>query len=197
MKEALISYIKKKDFDVLTIIGHSMGGNLAVEIAAEYPNIVKKLVIVDALACMREVMMPGVPEESITYKSGYNNQMLNMEDDQFKAMVTNVAIGMTDDKDKQKEIVQWILEADRKTYVYGYTDLLKLDLRPKLSKIKAKSLVLVAPSYGPMALETMENQYKKLNNKTVKLAPKGKHFIMFDNQDWFCDILNSFLINEN
>lgn len=196
VKEALISYIKKNKFKKLTIIGHSMGGNLAVDLAAEFPDKVTKIVLVDSLACMREVMMPNVSTESLKYDSYYNNQMMSMKEDQFKAMANSMALGMTDNTEKQKEIANWMLEADRKTYVYGYTDLLKLDLRPKLSKIKAKSLVLVAPTYGPMAATLMGNQYKNLKNKSVEMAPKGKHFIMFDNEDWFYKRVNSFLESE-
>lgn len=196
VKEALINYIKKNKIQKLTIIGHSMGGNLAIDLAAEFPDEIIKIVLVDSLACMREVMMPNIPAENLSYDSPYNNQMIKMNEDQFKAMATNMATVMTDKEDKQKEIAQWMIEADRKTYVYGYTDLLKLDLRSKLSKIKAKSLVLVAPTYGPMAATLMGNQYKNLKNKSVEMAPKGKHFIMFDNEDWFYERINSFLTSE-
>jgi len=196
IKEALIVYIKKNNFQKLTIIGHSMGGNLAVDLAAEFPDRVENLVIVDALVCMREVMMPNVPVENIQYKSPYNDQMIKMNPDQFKTMAKSMAIGMTDNLEKQQDVLNWMIEADRKTYVYGYTDLLKLDLRPKLSKIKANSLVLVAPTYGPMAASLMTNQYKELTKKKVELAPKGKHFIMFDNEEWFYERINSFLTRE-
>lgn len=196
VREDLISYIKKNNFEDLIIIGHSMGGSLAADLAAEFPEKVKKIVIVDALACMREVMMPNVPVSSLQYDSPYNNRTLNMSNSQLKQMATSMAINMTDSDERKEDIVRWILEADRKTYVYGYTDLLKLDLRPKLSKIKAKALVLVAPTYGPMALESMKMQYKNLNHKIVEMAPKGKHFIMFDNQDWFYKRIHTFLTSE-
>lgn len=93
-------------------------------------------------------------------------------------------------------ITNWILEADRKTYVYGYTDLLKLDVRTQLSKVKANVLILGAPTYGTIAKETMEKQYANLANKRIEMAPDSRHFIMFDQPEWFYKKVNAFLTSE-
>ncbi len=196
IKKEIITYIKDKNLQEVEIIGHSMGGTLAVDIAAELPNIVSKIILVDALPCMREVMMPGVPAESLQYESPYNKQMLEMKDNQFKGMATMMATNMTNRKEKVAILTQWILEADKKTYVYGYTDLLKLDLRDQLLKIKAKALVLAAPAYGEVSKQTMEKQYTNLTNKSIEMAPDSKHFIMFDQPEWFYKKVNTFLTSE-
>jgi pimeloyl-ACP methyl ester carboxylesterase len=196
IKKEIINYIKKNKFQELEIIGHSMGGTLAVDIAAEFSNIVKKIILVDALPCMRDVMMPGVPVKSIQYESPYNKQMLEMNETQFKGMANMMSKNMTNNKDKIETITNWILEADRKTYVYGYTDLLKLDLRSQLSKIKAKTLVLSASTYGVIGKENMEKQYANLANKTIIMVQDSQHFIMFDQPEWFYKKVNTFLTNE-
>jgi pimeloyl-ACP methyl ester carboxylesterase len=196
IKKELIAYIKHKDLKNIEIVGHSMGGTLAADIAAEIPERIQKIVLVDALPCMREVMMPGVPAESLQHKSPYNDQMLAMNDKEFASMAGMMAAGMTDNQQKVETVKNWILEADRKTYVYGYTDLLKLDVRPQLAKIHVPVLILGAPAYGDISKQNMEKQYANLSNKTLKMAPKGKHFIMFDNEEWFYQQLNSFLDSE-
>ena len=197
VKEAIFKYIEKKDLKEIRIIGHSMGGNLAVDIAARFPKRVKKMIIVDALACMREVMMPGVAASNLQYESPYNKNLLNMNANQFKGMATNMAGFMTINKEKAGVLTKWILEADRKTYVYGYTDLLKLDLRDKLSAIKTKTLILGA-SFPNVAVSKVnfEKQYANLSNKTIEMASNSKHFIMFDQSTWFYSQVNTFLENE-
>jgi pimeloyl-ACP methyl ester carboxylesterase len=197
VKNAIFLYIEKKDLKNIRIIGHSMGGNLAVDIAARFPKRVKKMIIVDALTCMREVMMPGVSASNLKYKSPYNDNLLKMNPNQFKGMASNMAGFMTLKKEKAAVLTKWILEADRKTYVYGYTDLLKLDLREKLSVIKAKTLILGAPFPSPtIAKATFVKQYANLSNKTIEMASNSKHFIMFDQPKWFYTKVNSFLENE-
>lgn len=192
IKEELKAYVQEQDLDDITIIGHSMGGNLALDLAAEMPDKIYKLVIIDALPCMREVMMPGVPAEALQYDSPFNNQVLNMDEEGFKGYANTMASNMTKDSLGATKILEWILKADRKTYVYGYTDLLKLDARPGLSKIKAKSLILVAPEpFGEaMVLKNINSQYQNLNGKSVKVAPKSRHFIMYDNLPWMVKEIN-------
>ena len=194
LKHSIIEYIKSENLTNVVIVGHSMGGNLAVDIAAALPSRIFKLVLVDAIPCMRELMMPGVPASQIQYKNPYNDQRLKMSDEAFRQIATMMAGNMTINTLKIDTLTKWILEADRKTYVYGYTDLLKLDLRPELEKVKAKTLILGAsfPS-AEVAQQTFEKQYSNLKNKTIYLADKSKHFIMFDQPLWLFDKLNAFL----
>ena len=178
----------------IRIIGHSMGGTLALDIAAEIPDKVHRLVLVDAIPCMRDVMMPGVTADQIQYESPYNKQMLEMADEAFIQMARMMAGNMTNNDDKKEIIAQWSLQADRKTYVYGFTDLLKLDLRPSLSKITANALILGAPFPDKqVVLANFEKQYADLANKTIELAENSKHFIMFDQPEWFYEKVNVFL----
>ena len=197
VKEAIFKYIERKDLKEIRIVGHSMGGNLAVDIAARFPKRVKKMIIVDALACMRAVMMPGVSASNLQYESPYNKNLLKMNDDQFRGMASNMAGFMTLKKEKAAVLTKWILEADRKTYVYGYTDLLKLDLRDKLSTIKTKTLIIGAsfPNVAS-AKANFVKQYTNLSNKTIEMASNSKHFIMFDQPTWFYTKVNTFLENE-
>ncbi|WP_299214268.1 alpha/beta hydrolase [uncultured Aquimarina sp.] len=197
IKKELIDYIKENELINVTIIGHSMGGNLAVDIAAALPDVIKNLVLVDSIPCMRELMMPGVPESQIQYESPYNKQMLAMNDDQFKQTAMMMAQNMTNKKDKVDTLLNWILKADRETYVYGYTDLLKLDLRKVLDKVTAKTLILGAafPTIE-MAKTNYEKQYATLSDKTIEMIPDSKHFIMFDQPELFYKKVNAFLINE-
>lgn len=194
IKKELIAYIKTNKLTKIKLIGHSMGGNLAVDVAAELGSIVDRVIIVDALACMREVMMPSVPAQAFEYESKYNQQLLQSTPEAFEQTATMMAQGMTNNTEKQLLIKSWILEADRKTFVYGYTDLLKLDLRPILSSIKVPVLILGAPFPSKeVVVANYEKQYATLTNKTIEIALEGRHFIMFDQSQWFYNQVNSFL----
>lgn len=193
IKKELIDYIKKEDLRKIKIIGHSMGGNLATDIAAEMPERFEKLVIVDAIPCMRELMMPGVPASQIQYENPFNKNMLAWTPEQTRKNAALMAGSMTNNKAMTDSLVQWSLIADRETYVYGYTDLLKLDLRENLGKISAKVLILGAdfPSKSQV-IATYDKQYANLSNKTVDIATNSKHFIMFDQPEWFYKKVNAF-----
>ncbi len=119
LKESIIQYIKTENLSNLVIVGHSMGGNLAVDIAAALPEKVTKLILVDAIPCMRELMMPGVPSSQIQYKSPYNEQQLKLSNDAFSQIASMMATNMTMNTSKVDTLKKWIIKADRKTYVYG------------------------------------------------------------------------------
>jgi pimeloyl-ACP methyl ester carboxylesterase len=194
IKTDLIAYIKKEGLSRITIIGHSMGGTLAMDIAAALPDKVEKLVLVDALPNIRELILPGVSADQIQYNSPYNKNMLEMKEEPFQQIAKMMASGMTGNAEKKDTILKWILAAERKTYVYGYTDLLKLDLREDLSFIRAKILILGATfPTKEVARNTLEKQYANLKEKQINMAPDSKHFIMFDQPDWFYDQVKTFL----
>lgn len=197
IKEGIQQYIQQEKLKNPSIVGHSLGGALALWLATESDSF-KNLIIVDALASTGALMMPDFKSEYMVYDSPYNQQMLTMTDADFEVMVTQMANGMASDQDKQLQIKNWMLMADRETYVYGYTDLLKLDLRHDLEKITVPVTILAATEpYGfEMAKSTYENQYKNLKEYNLKFAEGANHFIMYDQPDWFLQNLKVALKKE-
>ncbi len=190
----LNDYLSSNFAEKPVLIGHSVGGLFAMQLAVNNSEICSKIILVDALSAMATVMMPGVPLESISSDSPYSKNIMAMNDEQFAGMATQMASFMTKNEDKKATIAQWMQEADRKTYVNGYTDILKVDIRKDLSNITVPTLVLAAV---PMSLEQtqkiMEDQYAALVNKKVEYIENSGHFIMFDQTQWLLTQIQSFL----
>ncbi len=185
VRDALFAYVEEHDLRNVDLIGHSMGGNLATELAARFPERMAHLVIIDALPCMREVMMPGVPAAAMRYDAPQTLAMLDMTPEQISGMNAQMAAGMTTRADKRPQLEAWLATADRTIFVFGYVDLLRMDLRPLLPKITAPTTILAAPSYGAEVVRTnMVAQYAGLPQAEILLAPKGSHFLMWDAEAW-------------
>jgi pimeloyl-ACP methyl ester carboxylesterase len=194
IKKQLADYIKKENLSHVTLIGHSMGGNLAIDLASEFPSQVTGLILVESIPCMREMMMPGVSASSLKYNSPYNDKILAMPDEDFKKMATAMAQNMTNTQSKVESLTNWSIKADRKTYVYGYTELLKLDLRDELAAINIHTLVLAASFPNKEIIKAnYEKQYTNLKNKEILIADASKHFIMFDQPEWLYSQINKYL----
>jgi len=196
IKEGIKAYVSENELENPVLLGHSLGGALALWMAAE-GNSYKELIIVDALPSTGALMMPDFKSEYMVYDSPYNKQLLAMNDTDFETMVFQMASGMTKEKSNQEIIKNWMIQADRETYVYGYTDLLKLDLREDLSKINAPVTILAATDpYGlEMAKSTYGLQYKALAEYTIEFANGSSHFIMYDQPQWFIENLKNALKN--
>lgn len=194
--EDLKTYIKTLDNADLVIVGHSMGGTIATYLAAQPDLKIKEIVVIDGLPCTGALMMPDFSPDNLAYESPYNNQVLKMDDKAFEQMAAGMASGMATSIDHQKQIKDRILKSDRKTYVYGYTDYLKLDVRPFLSQIKVPVTILGAGKpYGKeMAQQTFEKQYAKLPGYKLLINENSKHFIMMDAPVWLEEQLISILV---
>ncbi|MEO0572832.1 MAG: alpha/beta hydrolase [Bacteroidota bacterium] len=186
------AYIKKYKLEKATAIGHSLGGTLVLSLASKTP-LFKKLIIVDALTATGALMFPNYNSDDMVYDSPYNSQVLAMGEEEFSKMASGMASGMTANKQKQNQIIDWMKKADRKTYVYGYTDYLKVDLRKDISKIKVPVVILAAtqPFGEEMAKQTYESQYKNLGDYELRFAQDAAHFIMFDQPQWFMEQLEA------
>jgi pimeloyl-ACP methyl ester carboxylesterase len=189
IKEGIVAYVVAQQLKDPMIIGHSLGGALALWLASEENSPYSKLILVDALASTGALMMPNFKSENMVYDNPYNKQILEMDAERFKKMASQMAGGMTLNSEKQEKIKNWIITSDRETYVYGYIDLLKLDLREDVAKIKIPVTILAATHpYGKeMAQKTYEEQYKNLEGYKIEFADDAAHFIMYDRPEWFMD----------
>ena len=187
IKNDLENYVARKKLDKPTIIGHSMGGSLALWLAAAKPETYKQLIIVDGLPSIGALMIPDFSPEKVSYDNPYSKQQLTMDETAFKQMANQMATGMTLNKEKQPLLVSWMEQSDRKTYVYGYIDLMKLDLRETIKDIKIPVTIMAAVSFYPrkQVEELYTTQYEKLTNKEILYVEDSAHFIMFDKSDWF------------
>lgn len=187
IKEGIVRYVEENNLRNPVIIGHSLGGVLGLWLASDDNHPYSKLILVDALPSTGALMMPDFKSENMVYNNPYSKRILEMDAEEFSKMATQMASGMTLNIEKQTQIKEWMLQADRETYVYGYTDLLKLDLRDDISKITIPVTVLAATHpYGKeMAQSTYEVQYKNLKAYEIEFAEGSAHFIMYDRPAWF------------
>ncbi|MEM1339400.1 MAG: alpha/beta hydrolase [Bacteroidota bacterium] len=194
VENAVRNYVVSKNLEDAIAIGHSLGGTLALSLAAKH-TLFKKLVVVDALTATGALLFPNYDSETMVYDSPYNNQILEMEEEEFENMVVGMTSGMTGNAVKRQQIVEWMKTADRKTYVFGYTDYLKVDLREDVAKIKIPVIVLAAtqPFGKDRVKQTYQEQYKNLTDYELRFAEGAAHFIMFDQPEWLLEELKSSL----
>ena len=192
---AIHNYIQENKLENLTVIGHSLGGTIGTWLASRENNNVSKLILVDALPASGALMIPNYNPDHLVYDNPFSKQQLAMNAEEFEKMAENMARGMSLKADAQKRIKDWIIQADRKTYVYGYTDYLKLDLREDLKNITALVTIIAADQpYGKkMATQTYQNQYANLATYDLRVAENSAHFVMFDQPEWFMEQLQQIL----
>jgi pimeloyl-ACP methyl ester carboxylesterase len=192
IKDQVIFYVKSKKIKNAVLIGHSLGGTLSLWLASEETNLFKQLILVDALPASAALMIPNYKGEAIPYDNPQSKMMLTMDQNAFNAINSQLTSYMCLNKEKQKTINDWMNSTDRKTYVYGYIDMLNLDLRKEISKIKIPVVILAATNPDLTTVQkTYKDQYENLPSAKILYASKAAHFIMYDQPEWFIENVKS------
>jgi len=188
----IVNYIKANKIEKPIIVGHSMGGGLALAIASDYPELISKIVVVDALPCLAALRDPSFKSQENNDCSSMINQMTAMSEDEFYQMQKRNMAMLLADASKQDEAIGWSMKSDRKTFSEMYCDFSNTDLRDKIVAIKCPSLILLEFGFSNYKVP-VEAQYKNLKTASFRYSNKGLHFIMYDDKDWYLAQLNNFI----
>jgi len=209
VQKELASYIRTHHLDRPIIVGHSLGGVIALALAARDPDLVGALVIVDALpftaggrfqAATAAAAEPAIAAShaSMAAMSRADYERYVRSGDATKYMVKGA-------KDLET-LERWALASDSRTVADSLAEFYRLDLREEIGRITAPVLVLgtwigihdEVATYG-VQLErvlfekTFADQYARLKGVRVVLSDTARHFIMFDEPTWFFQQLDAFV----
>jgi pimeloyl-ACP methyl ester carboxylesterase len=188
----VVKFIKDKKIKKPILVGHSMGGTLVLAIAANHPDIISKLIVVDAFPSAAALYNPAFKRQENVDCTPFINQFGGMNDSQFyNFQKTNIS-QMVSDSVRLEMILDWSMKSDRKTFGKIYCEFVNTDLREKLSAIKCPSLILLQPVFKSKDAE-VKQQYALLKNADIRYAERGLHFIMYEDWAWFIKSLESFL----
>lgn len=194
-EKGIAEYIKDEKIEKPIIIGHSMGGGLAMALAADYPELISKIVVVDALPCLAALSDPNFKSKENNDCTSTINTLKAMSDEQFKQMQAGTIPRLVADPSMQETVISWSMKSDRTTFAKMYCDFSNTDLREKIQTIQCPSLILLE-SYFVNFKPAIESQYKNLKNADMRYASKGLHFIMYDDREWYFEQLNNFLSSQ-
>lgn len=191
-KTSIADYIKDQNIQKPILVGHSMGGGLAMAIAGDYPELVDRIIIVDALPCLQALSNPDFKTKEVNDCSTTVKQMIEISDGQFYQMQKMSIPSLLEDKTMQEKIIDWSVKSDRKVFAEMYCDFWNTDLREKIKAIKCPTLVLLESGFVNLKA-SIEEQYKNLRTANLQYANKGLHFIMYDDTEWYFTQLTNFI----
>ncbi len=199
MRDRLLAYLDDRQLRQPVVMGHSLGGALALKMAAERPGRIERLVIVDSLPFFAGLRGMS-PEAAKGAAVAMRQQMLNSTKEQWEAGARQGSMGMSRNPANNERVAGWSLASDRATSAQAMSELWGEDLRPLLPKITTPTLVLGAwAAYEPMGStmdstrKIFEGQYAGLAGVKVAMSPRGYHFLMWDDPEWLVGEVKGFL----
>ncbi len=193
VRDVLARYIADKHLMRPVIVGHSLGGFVALWLAATTPERVGKLVIVDALPFLGAAEQPTATVESVRGQAEMMRDMLlKAPRESFVAQNRAAITTMVTDAKNVDPIAAMGRRSDQPAVVAAVYEMMTTDLRPLLPKIHAPTLVLAADD-GPDAHKLFAAQYAGLAGVQIEVVEHARHFIFVDEPARFYRALDGVL----
>ena len=197
--EAIADYIQARHINAPAIIGHSLGGEIALMLGARYPNLVGRLMIVDALPFYTLMIDPAATSETAErHAAPMRDWLLQQSPEQFEASQQASIARLAMTEAVRPALVAASIRSDRKTVADAVYELMVTDLRPELGRIKAQMEIVYAYDalFGIPAtrVEAMYRQaYASAPHIRFTRIDESFHFVMLDQPERFASAVKAFL----
>jgi N-formylmaleamate deformylase len=199
VRDQLLAYVKAQKLNKPVVVGHSLGGFLALWLSTTQPEALGPLVIVDSLPFLAAIQNPALTAEAAKPMAEANRKQMQSGGMPAAARRQMLAAMITDTA-RQSQAGRWGQASDPATVAQAMYDLNTTDLRADLARIKQPVLVLGAwaayKPYGATKESTraiFEGQYARLPQHRIEMSEAGRHFLMWDDTAWFFAQADSFL----
>lgn len=200
VRDAIVTYIQTNKLQKPHLIGHSLGGHMALWISSLHPALTGKLVIVDSLPHLGAMMFPD-PAKLQKQAEGMRLMITNQSADQYRDYLNKTPMlkSLVTPDAELARVTDWGLRSSPVAVGNAMYDLYTTDLREKIAAITSPTLVLGSwiayKDYTTQAatLATFAAQYDKLKEKKLVMHPTARHFLMLDDPSWFLEQLQQFL----
>lgn len=198
--EEIARYIAEARLDRTALVGHSLGGSLAMMVAARHPERVSRVMVVDMAPFLGSLFGgPAATAESVRpIAAQLRTAIASGTGDARRAQIEQTIAGMIRTESMRPQAVSDSLSSDPAVSGQAMYDLITTDLRPELPRIRVPLTVLwVRPPSAPVSEEQMEAFYRAAFAATpharILRVPESYHFIMWDAPEAFRRELAAFL----
>lgn len=164
----LAAWMRQVGIGPAHVVGHSMGGHIAADLAADEPGLVERLVLVDAAAIPFDLACVPRPLDALRCLAGLSPGYLGL-------LLTDAA------------------SAGLPTIARAALDLLRADIRPKLERIRAQTLVVWGERDVLVPLRLGRELARSIPGATLAVFPGTGHSPMIERPATFNRVVADFL----
>lgn len=195
----LVDYIRANKLDKPIVVGHSMGGFLALWLASTNSADLGGIIDVDGLPFFAAIMDPKATEETAAvFAKTQSDRLAGLSQQEFATQTQQFLRGMIADPAVAERVIADAGKSDPKTSAVAFREMVAKDLRPMVSKITTKVTVIAATDQGPdaprAALEAgWHAQVDAIPGVQLMFVDHAKHFVMLDQPQQFFALVDAAL----
>jgi pimeloyl-ACP methyl ester carboxylesterase len=197
--EEIARYIGEAVGRPAPVIGHSMGGTIAMMVAARHPERVSRLMVVDMLPYLGDMFGPGQSPEGLrAVAEQIRAGIAEGPVEAYRARNEQNLAGMIATEGERPAAIADTMASDRSVAGRSMYDLITTDLKPELGRISAPTRVLYVTPFGAPLTDAQMDHHYQLSYRTLpgvelQRVRNARHFIMYDQPELFVQEVRNFL----
>jgi pimeloyl-ACP methyl ester carboxylesterase len=187
-------YVRETGLARPALIGHSMGGTIAMMVAAHNPGLAGRVMVLDMVPFMGVMFgQPNATPEALRPMADQlRTQLLNGD------MLGELAATMTRSEANRQKLLQYANASDRRTVAHAMHELILTDMRPELARIDVPLTVLyVQAANVTLPAEQFDNAMKQMYSNapsaTLVRIDDSNHYIQLDQPGRFVAAVDAFM----
>jgi N-formylmaleamate deformylase len=181
VRRDLTRYIRSRRLHRPIIVGHSMGGFIALWLAASFPENVGPVIVVDA--------GPALSGDLDAAKL-LRSRWVQASDEEFAVQAKTMYTGMATDPRRLEAISTLAAKSDRRTIGDAIYEMVLTDLTDRMPAIRAPVLFVLADGAFQ---QRIRKQVGGVRTKEIVVVPRARHFVMIDDPKRFFEAIDAFL----
>lgn len=201
---AVADLIESEHIDKPVVIGHSLGGQIAMRLAIERPELVGRVVTVDGMPAIPLKYKTGIEEgvdRAELVENAYEPWLRAMSAEDWNNKFESAVDGLVDTTMHRAQLRRMFESTQREPSMRYLVEALKTDITPEVSQIKAPLLAIAAIEDCPEAPQEFEEsicavwheQFRQAPDAQIVFFEHAKHFFFLTQTEAFDEAIERFV----
>jgi pimeloyl-ACP methyl ester carboxylesterase len=186
MRDALLHYIESQQLDRPVLVGHSLGGMLALWVGVAAGERVRSIITIDGVPFLPVLTNPSATADSVRpMAQSLRDRLLRASaSDRVREAAVASAQLVTAPADASM-VAEWAAASDAMMTAHAIAEMMTTDIRADVARISVPVL-LIAPVVGTGAManqiqQAYERQVAPIADHRLVFVENARHFVMLDN----------------
>jgi pimeloyl-ACP methyl ester carboxylesterase len=186
--EPITALLEKLQIQHIDVVGISMGGTMALQLALDHPQLVSRLVLVNTFAHLNIISLRSLPyflsRFILVHTLGLSTQAKT---------VAKYIFPYPDQELLRQGLIEQVRQADPRAYRAAMRALVRFDVRNRLREIHCPTMIIIGERDTTVPWEIQDSLANGINLSREKIIPEAGHGVTVEKPDIFNHVLVEFL----